>query len=370
VLHTLVIGGTGPTGPFIVKGLLERGHKVSILNRGSHDTNEIPDGVERIVGDPHFEETLREALEGRNFDLIIASYGRLRIIARIAGDYTDRLISLGGSPGYRGTRHPEALFPNGLRVSIPENAPKVSSEEEFRFGYLIKISEDAVLEGHRAGRYQATHLRYPLIYGPRQPIPCEWWVIRRLLDKRKSIILPDAGLTIITRGYAENMAEAVLLVADQGDVAAGKIYNCGDDYQLTMAQWVEVISHAMNSEIEIISIPAAFATPARDMMVGAIHSNHLQYDTHAIRSDLGYKDKISVLEAFGRTVEWYLGNPPNLNKSTESDLDRHYEIEDKLIAINAETLEKYKGLSLTDTEFKHPYAHPKKPGETKDHLGR
>ena len=369
-MHTLVIGGTGPTGPFIVKGLLERGHYVTILNRGSHVTDEIPESVERIIGDPHFEETLREALEGRNFDLIIASYGRLRMIAEIAGEYTDRLISLGGSPGFRGMQYPEALFPHGLRVALPENSPLVASEDEFRFGYLIRVSEDAVIEGHKAGRYEATHLRYPMIYGPRQPIPCEWWVVKRLLDKRKSIVLPDSGLTIITRGYAENMAEAVLLTVDQRDRSSGKIYNCGDDYQLTMEQWVQVIAKVMDSEIEIISIPAKYATPSRDMMIGSNHSNHLHYDTYAIRSDLGYKDKVPVLEAMKRTVSWYLEHPPQLNKATEGDLARHYLDEDKLIQINEEMLEKYEGLSLANIEFKHAYAHPKKPGEKKDHLGR
>ena len=369
-MRTLVIGGTGPTGPFIVKGLLERGHNVAILNRGSHDSEEIPSNVERIIADPHFEETLREVLDRKKFDLIIASYGRLRIIAKIAGDYTERLISIGGSPGYRGMRFPEAVFPNGLQVPLPETAPKIATEDEFRFGYLMQISEDAVLDGHKEGRYQATHLRYPLIYGPRQPIPCEWWVIKRILDKRKSIILPDGGLTIITRGYAENMAEAVLCAVDNRDNASGKIYNCGDDRQLTMAQWVQVIAKTMNSELDIISVPANYATPSRDMMVRATHSHHVQYDTYAIRKDLGYQDKTSILEAFEKTVRWYLNNPPELNKSTESDLDYYYGIEDKLIEINAEAEAKYKSLQLIDAEFKHPYAHPKRPGEKKDHLGR
>ena len=42
-------GGTGPTGPFIVNGLLERGYDVSVLNRGVHDTPEIPAHVEQVV---------------------------------------------------------------------------------------------------------------------------------------------------------------------------------------------------------------------------------------------------------------------------------------------------------------------------------
>lgn len=369
-MKTLVIGGTGPTGPFVVNGFLERGHEVAILNRGSHDTEEIPSSVERIVGDPHFEETLRDALSGRKFDQIIASYGRLRVIAGLAGDYTDRLITLGGAPGFRGTRHPDMLFPAGVQVPLPETAPKVESEEEFRFGYLVRISEDAVMEGHHAGHYSATHLRYPVIYGPRQPMPCEWWVVRRILDKRPHIVLPDGGLTVLSRGYAENMANAVLMAADQPETAAGKIYNCADTRQLTMAQWVEVISEAMDGHLDIVSVPPDYAQPARDMMIGAAHSRHLLFDNFTIRAELGYTDKVPVLDALKRTVAWYLENPPSLNEATESDLATHYETEDKLAAISGGYLAELKKVPVKAQEFIHPYAHPKKPGEGKDHMGR
>ncbi len=33
----LVVGGTGPTGPYIVEGLLQRGYQVAILHRGEHE---------------------------------------------------------------------------------------------------------------------------------------------------------------------------------------------------------------------------------------------------------------------------------------------------------------------------------------------
>ena len=31
----LVVGGTGPTGPYIVNGLLKRGYEVTVLHRDS-----------------------------------------------------------------------------------------------------------------------------------------------------------------------------------------------------------------------------------------------------------------------------------------------------------------------------------------------
>ena len=39
--HALVIGGTGPTGPFLVDGLIERGYRVSICVQVAFATSPI-----------------------------------------------------------------------------------------------------------------------------------------------------------------------------------------------------------------------------------------------------------------------------------------------------------------------------------------
>ena len=92
----LVIGGTGPSGPYIVNGLLERGYDVTILHGGQHEV-EFAQPVEHIHTDPHFEETLAPAFEGRSFDIVIATYGRMRIIADLLRGKTTRFIGAGGS---------------------------------------------------------------------------------------------------------------------------------------------------------------------------------------------------------------------------------------------------------------------------------
>ena len=72
-MKALVVGGTGPTGPYIVNGLLDRGYEVAIFHRGTHEIPEIPPQVEHIHGDPHFLETIEESLGGRTFDLAIVT---------------------------------------------------------------------------------------------------------------------------------------------------------------------------------------------------------------------------------------------------------------------------------------------------------
>ena len=94
----LVVGGTGPSGPFLVQGLQERGYTVTIFHRGTHEIPEIPATVEHIHGDPHFRETFDAALAGRTFDVVIATYGRIRMIAEALADKVGQFIAIGGVP--------------------------------------------------------------------------------------------------------------------------------------------------------------------------------------------------------------------------------------------------------------------------------
>ena len=78
----------------------------------------------------------------------------------------------------------------------------------------------------------------PIVYGPYQLMPREWCIVRRILDGRRQIILPEDGSNLQTVGYVENLAHAVLLAIDQPAAAEGEIFNCGDEEVLTLRQVV------------------------------------------------------------------------------------------------------------------------------------
>ncbi|HZO83437.1 MAG TPA: NAD-dependent epimerase/dehydratase family protein [Candidatus Binataceae bacterium] len=366
-MKALVVGGTGPTGPFLVKALLARKYAVTILHRGTHEVPEIPSQVEHIHADPHFRDTLDTALKGRIFDLVVATYGRLRFVAEALKGKTGRFIGVGGVACYRGHFHPEALFPVGMKVPTAESGPLVESEQEQRFSWLIAETERAVLRAHP----NAALLRYPYVYGPYQLVPREWCVIRRILDGRRFILLPDGGLTLMTHGYAENLAHAVMLAVERPQASAGQIYNCGDEQQLTLAQIVEVIARAMGRELEIIAVPDAAGSAARALTLQ--HTSHHQLmDLHKIRSELGYRDPVSVTEALARTVRWYVEHQPERGGDIERRLHDpfDYVTEDKLAAICRDSLRRMAELAVPPPERHHPYAHPKTPDQPRDHRER
>src|ERR1700704_3753195 len=50
-LQILILGGTGFTGPYQVRYALERGHKITVFNRGKTHPGELPKEVEQLIGD-------------------------------------------------------------------------------------------------------------------------------------------------------------------------------------------------------------------------------------------------------------------------------------------------------------------------------
>jgi len=366
--NALIVGGTGPSGPFLANGLIARGFKVTIFHRGTHEIPEIVPEVEHIHGDPHFRETIESAVGGRTYDVVIATYGRIRFIAEAFAGKTPLFIAIGGVPSYRGFFDPKALFPTGMKTPVPEDAPTVATEQEHRFSWLIKNTEDAVLETHPNG----VVYRYPYVYGPYQLVPREWCIIRRILDGRRTILLPEAGLSLMTHGYAENLAHAVLLAVDKPKAAAGQIYNCGDEEQLSLRQVVEVICKELNHPLEMISIPDDFGSPARAISIGG-SLNHSLMDLYKIKTQLGYRDVVSAVDAIAKTSHWYVEHRPEPGGDIETRLQDpfDYAAEDKLIEILRDAREKARAVAAREVApIAHPYPHPKEPGLQRDHRNR
>ena len=324
----LVIGGTGPTGHYIVSGLRARGYTVAILHTGNHEIDETPADVKHIHTNPYDANALEEALAGREFDLCVAAYGRLRVIAELMRDRCQRFISVGGQPCYIGYMHPGAFTPAGLPVPVAEDAPLVTDPALDEKGYRIVRTEKTLFEAQPG----ATHLRYPMIYGKYQAAPREWCIVKRILDKRPHIILPDGGLTLMSMGYAENMAHALLLAVDKPSASCGQIYNCADVTTLTLRQTVEIIADGLGHQWEVVNMPWSLAKPAAPLIMQP-QPTHRVIDTSKLQQELGYRDLVEPAEALVRTARGFADNPPAdpslLQWVMQDPFD--YDAEDRLI---------------------------------------
>lgn len=330
--RALVIGGAGATGIVIVNQLLERGYRVAILHTGNHEPD-LPDEVEHIHASPYKLDALEAALDGRSFSLVIATYGMLKHVTRAVAGKTERFISVGGlAPIYKGwgdmiARNPwETTDPTPLFME--EDHALAVAETESQFSAAVRAMEALVLEAHAKGDFNATHFRYPLIYGTHNICPAEWGVVRRVLDGRSTLILPGGGLTLVARGYAENIAHAIMLAVEQPENAAGQIYNIRDDRLQYNHEWVKGICTVLEHEFELIDIPFQLLPEGfRASPPQLLYRHHWVPSIDKIKTQLGYRDIVSFEDALEHTVRWYRDNPLPPGDEAELNLGDPFDYE-------------------------------------------
>ena len=358
----LVIGGTGPTGAPIIDGLEDRGFDVVMLHSGKHEVPELPESrLEHIHASAHFADSLAEAIGDRQFDLVIATYGRLRVLPEVFGGRSPRLITVGGT-----------IYETPLSRPATEDSPRDLNHKIYQ---KIVETEETLMEAHEQGLFSMTHLRYPNLYGPRQLAPREWSVIRRLRDGRRRIPILDAGLTLESRAFVRNAAHTVLLAVDNPDAAAGQCYSVVDEHTPSDADRVYTMAASMGidpGDIELVSFPPALGRPAwywgigRSLRWGHDGSppptGHLLISMDKAKEDLGYRDLVGFEDATKQTVEWYLDNPPADGGEEEQQLSDafDYAAEDKFLAAYDDFARSCGEIDFEDVQYRHQYDHPKR----------
>ena len=354
-VHVLLIGGGGPTGPLIIDGLLERGFRVTVLNRGVRPQHRA-DQVEALHADPHFGEPVADALAGRRFDAVVASYGRLRVLVPILARVTDRVVTVGGA----------AYAPNGGRP-CDEDAPR---DAQNKIVQRMLQTEEILNQAHDAGLFVLTHLRYPLLWGPGQIAPKEWSVVRRLRDDRPFIPVVAGGRTIETKCYVDNAASAVLRALDLPQASAGRTYNVTDaDNPDDLTRLRDLAAAWGRPDVPVLDLPECATGPAGFWAIGrdldyaaagrAPRTSHQLIDGHRIRAELGHTDAVPYQEAVARTTRFYAEHPLTAAEEVKLHDPFDYAAEDRYAELLRSFTEAAAAVPFAGTAFVHQYDHPR-----------
>jgi len=357
-MRTLVIGGSGPSGPLVVNGLIEAGHDVTVLNRGTRRTSYAGE-VEPIVADPHFADSLEASLAGRRFDTAVVMYGRLRLMPAALRGVTDRVVSVGGT----------AYRPRGGRVS-DEDSPRDDSNP-----ILVKLveAENDMARAHADGWFSHTHLRYPLLWGPGQLAPKDWSIARRAIDGRPFIPMIDGGRTIESKCYVANAAAAVVRAVQLPQEAAGRTYNVIDEVCPDDATRARDLCAALGrADIELLDLPQGMGGPAGFWRIGrslsdtdrdVIDTEHRLVDGSRIRDELGHRDVVPYEEGVRRIARFYLDHPLPAGGPEEQKIGDpfDYGAEDEYARVLRAALREAESVEFVGVRFSHQYDHPRRP---------
>ncbi len=172
-IRLLILGGTGFIGPHMVRYALDRGHTVTIFNRGRTNPHLFPE-VEKLVGDR--DGDLR-SLEGREWDAVIDNSGyvprHVRDSAQLLSNASRHYLFTSTAGVYSYWYNEDGTFPaaanrwptGGTDEDAPTAPlPEPGSEEVGKYyGSLKALCEEEVLTAF-PGR--STITRPGLIVGP------------------------------------------------------------------------------------------------------------------------------------------------------------------------------------------------------------
>ena len=156
-LKILILGGTGFIGPHLVTYALQRGHTITLFNRGRSNTHLFPD-VEKLVGDRNNDLS---ALEGRRWDAVIDNSGytpqQVELSVNLLKDACDQYL-------FTSTR---AVYHEYRSAVMDENAPvgprNIPESEWAGYGPEKVLAERVVMDGFGS---RTLITRPPVIVGP------------------------------------------------------------------------------------------------------------------------------------------------------------------------------------------------------------
>lgn len=322
-MRVLVIGGTRFIGRHLVPRLLEAGHQVSLFNRGQHQNpGELAD-VQVIVGDRQQPGELQAKLREHQFDAAID------MVAYNAADVRTSVSALQGRVGHFlliSTRsvYKEAVVPAPIRES-----DRLEDDPAMAYGYHKAQAEGELMEAHRANGFPGTVLRLPAVYGPFDYQVREWYFIRRLLDERQRMLLPDYGWGVNQREYAGNVAEQLAFLLDHPE-SIGQVYNSGHRHWQNYRDLIKLAGDLFGRQLELFGLTKEeipWKVPLSEPGLYVLSTGKLE--------SLGYRERYDLRTALQLTMEYFRANPVVGPWTFETRQNRQlfdYRLEDELLS--------------------------------------
>jgi nucleoside-diphosphate-sugar epimerase len=315
-MRIALLGGTRFIGAAILEELVNNGHDVTLAHRGNTERDDLPE-VDHAHFDRHDVDALRDMLVHAGAEVLVDTCAYTRADAESAvAALPDgvRHVVLSSQDVYRQFHRLRQGLPPSDPLPLDESSPTRTGAEMYLFRgedlpagvgassmddyENLDVEEVVLVNG-------ATVLRLPMVYGERDPLRREEFVLRHVRSGADRIMV-GAGTLLWTKAWVRDVARAVRL-AVESDAGDGMPLNIGERRTIPVLGWVHAILAAAGHEAEVVVVPDDRLDD--DMRVTGAVSQHILVDSSKARRVLGWNDT-DPADAIRASVAWHLANPP------------------------------------------------------------
>ena len=244
-MQVLIIGGTRNLGHLLSLELLQAGHRVTVFNRGK-TPDELPEDIHRLHGDRGDPASLRQAIAGKSFDVVVDT-------TLYNGPDAQTIVDLlGGAVGhyiFLSTGQVYLVRPNLPRPFVEDfyegpvmTCPPRGSRDldDWTYGVEKRHAEDVLTRAWERQRFPYTSLRLPMVNSERDHFHRVYGYILRLQDGGPILIPTGAGLPL-RHVYGGDVVKSIMTLISTG-LGKGRAFNISQDETLSIDNFLVLLA--------------------------------------------------------------------------------------------------------------------------------
>ncbi len=324
----LLAGGSGFMGTHVARGLMARGHQVTVFSRGHRDPVK---GATMVTADRRDPAGVAAALRGRRFDLtvdfVVYDAPDLDWLARVPAASLGRFIMISTGQVYLVG---EGAGPPYVEDDVrrPISAEPAAGEYEkgsWRYGVGKRRAEQALVNMGQTHGVRAIALRLPIVQGEGDGSLRLWAYLERMMDGG-ALVLPEGGRRLIRHLDAGDLAPVMERLAE-GPPPEQAAYNLAQPDVVPLRVFLERVAEAAGVAARFVEAPwdacrAAGLDESFSPYAGAWSS---LLDPARATADLGFTGTRSD-GYLPRVVRWHLERRPPVSHGGYAQRERELEL--------------------------------------------
>jgi nucleoside-diphosphate-sugar epimerase len=320
-MKLLFLGGTGNISSACVERALERGHDVTLLNRG-RTASPFGARVGHVAGDRSDPAALQRAAEGTLYDAVVdfVAFSPEDVEAAITAfaGRTGQYVFISSTSVYR---KPPPRYP------ITEETPLENPWWDYA---RRKIAcEERLLRAHRADAFPATIVRPSYTYGPTW-IPTGFGRDYTLVDRMRRarpVVSQGDGTALWVMTAASDLAVGLVGLLGHPK-AVGEAVHITSDEVLTWDEIYRTIGRAAGCEPEIVHVPSDTIVAHIPERAGSLLGDKAWsafFDNGKIKRLVPeFGAKVRFAEGVARSIAWFDANPARrvVNEVVDGAIER------------------------------------------------